>query len=70
LTTTQIIIIISHLGLFKSKENILFSDLSALLFEKTGPGDKTWFFQYDPETKSQSLQWETHECQNLRAAQK
>jgi hypothetical protein len=39
--------------------------------------EETWLFQYDPETKRQSMQWKTthsprpkrHECQNPRSRQ-
>jgi len=37
------------------------SDLlrNAEMFDRAITGDQTWWFQYDPETKRQSTQWET-----------
>ena len=37
------------------------SDLlrSAEMFDRVITGDETWCFQYDPETKRQSMQWKT-----------
>ena len=37
------------------------SDLlrNAETFDRVIVGDKTWCFQYDPETKRQSMQWKT-----------
>jgi len=37
------------------------SDLlrKAELFDKVITGDETWCFQYDPETKRQSMRWKT-----------
>ena len=29
-------------------------------------GDETWVFQYDPETKRQSMQWKTAESPRLK----
>jgi len=30
------------------------------MFDRVITGDETWCFQYDPETKRQSMQWKTH----------
>jgi len=37
------------------------SDLlrNAEMFDWVITGDETWCFQYDPETKRQSMQWKT-----------
>ena len=37
------------------------SDLlrNAEIFDRVIAGDETWGFQYDPETKRQSMQWKT-----------
>jgi len=37
------------------------SDLlrKAEMFDRVITGDETWRFQYDPETKRQSMQWKT-----------
>ena len=37
------------------------SDLlrSVVMFDRVITGDETWCFQYDPETKRQSMQWKT-----------
>jgi len=29
------------------------------MFDRVITGDETWCFQYDPETKRQSMQWKT-----------
>jgi hypothetical protein len=29
------------------------------MFDSVIAGDETWYFQYDPETKRQSMQWKT-----------
>jgi len=33
---------------------------NAEMFDRVITGDETWCFQYDPETKQQSMQWKTH----------
>jgi len=32
---------------------------NAEMFDRVITGDETWCFQYDPETKRQSMQWKT-----------
>jgi hypothetical protein len=39
-----------------------------ILFDRVITGDKTWCFQYDPETKHQSMQWKTHNSPRLKKA--
>lgn len=45
----------------KNEENLLRISARLLeeydLLEKAVTGDKNWFFQYDPKTKCQNLQW-------------
>jgi hypothetical protein len=38
------------------------------MFDRVITGDETWCFQYDLETKQQSMQWKTHNspCRNTR----
>ena len=45
----------------KQRQLHISSDLlrSAEMFDWVITGDETWCFQYDPETKRQSMQWKT-----------
>jgi len=46
------------------------SDLlrNAETFDTVTSGDETWCFQYDPETKQQSMQWKTQNSPRLKKA--
>jgi histone-lysine N-methyltransferase SETMAR len=54
------------------KQRLLYisSDLlpSAEMFDRVITGDETWCFQYDPETKRQSVQWKTQNSSRLEKA--
>jgi hypothetical protein len=40
---------------------------NADMFDRVITGDETWCFQYDPETKRQSMQWKTDSPQPKKA---
>ena len=46
------------------------SDLlcNAEMFDRVITGDETWCFQYDPETKRQSMQWKTQNSPRVKKA--
>ena len=46
----------------KSKEVTIFQDILERqddILSRVITGDETWVYQYDPETKRQSVQWKT-----------
>jgi hypothetical protein len=57
--------------LSKKRENISqtylqYCSKNPTLGEKTVAGHDTWVFQYDPETKGQSIQWKSPKSETVK----